>query len=55
MKIIIHLPNEEGLRKIEDVEENIMPAHQFIVRKIEQILGGQQIRYTDIEVTFSEE
>lgn len=50
MKIIIDLPDEEALRQIED-DEDILPAYQFLIRKIEQILGGQQIRYEDISHT----
>lgn len=48
MKIIIELPDEEALRPVEDDEENILTTYEFIIRRIEQILGGRQIRYEEV-------
>ena len=54
MKIILHLADSEGLREVEDVEENMRAAYREIMRKIEDICTYHQIRYEHIEVIFAE-
>lgn len=55
MRIIVHLPDEEAHRDIEDEEENIRAAYRELVRKIEDAATRYQIRYTEIEIVFSED
>lgn len=55
MKIIIHIADDEAHREIECEEENIRAAYREVVRQIENVMCSHQIRYTDIEVVFSED
>lgn len=55
MQIILHLSNDEGLRDIECEEENIRAAYREISRQIENVCCTHQIRYTEIEVNFTED
>jgi len=54
MKIIIHLPDDEAHRQIDCEEDNIRAAYREIVRKIEDVMCGHQIRYEEIEIIFGE-
>jgi hypothetical protein len=55
MQIIVHLPDSEAYREIECEEENIRAAYREIVRQLENIMTARQIRYTGIEIGFSED
>ena len=54
MQIIINLPNEEANRQVECEEENIRPAYQEIIRKIEDVCAMHQIRYDEILIRSSD-
>lgn len=48
MKIVLLLLDEEANRQVECEEENIRPAYQEIIRKIEDVCTIHQIRYHEI-------
>jgi hypothetical protein len=53
MKIIVYLTDEEASRQVEDDDENVMEAYRLLIKKLEQVMGGKQIRYLDIEANWS--
>ena len=54
MKITVYMTDQEASRQVEDDEENVMEAYRFIIKRLEQILGGRQIRYIEIDAKFGE-
>ena len=50
MEIILVLDDEDGNRKLEDVEENIKPFYELIIEAIEEIFDEYEIKFKSLEV-----